>query len=225
LAREILMAVRAGGGSGDVDSNFRLRLAVDKARSQNMPKDSIERAIKRASGEAKDGIVEEIFYEGYGPHGVAIMVECVTENRNRTVSELRHALTRSGGNLGEAGSVAWQFKRVSYFAFSSAGKDFDKVFEVAVDGGADDVTSDGEMIEIVAPVEAFKILIDKLHTANFQPEEAGLKMLPTQEVELPLDDTLQVMRAIEGVEDLDDVQNVYSNLHISEEALQALESA
>ena len=226
LAREILMAVRAGGGSGDVESNFRLRLAVDKARSQNMPKDSIERAIKRASGEAKDGmIVEEIFYEGYGPHGVAIMVECVTENRNRTVSELRHALTRSGGNLGEAGSVAWQFKRVSYFAFSAAGKDFDKVFVVAVDGGADDVTSDGEMIEIVAPVEAFKILIDKLHSAGIQPEEAGLKMLPTQEVELPVDDTLQVMRAIEGVEDLDDVQSVYSNLHISEEALQALESA
>jgi len=226
LAREILMAVRAGGGSGDVDSNFRLRLAVDKARSSNMPKDSIERAIKRASGEAKDGmIMEEIFYEGYGPHGVAIMVECVTENRNRTVSELRHALARSGGNLGEAGSVAWQFKRVSYFAFPTAGKDFDKVFEVAVDGGADDVTSDGETIEIVAPVEAFKILIDKLHAAGMQPEEAGLKMLPTQEVELPVDDTLQVMRAIEGVEDLDDVQNVYSNLHISEEALQALESA
>jgi YebC/PmpR family DNA-binding regulatory protein len=226
LAREILMAVRAGGGSGDVDSNFRLRLAVDKARGSNMPKDSIERAIKRASGEAKDGmVVEEIFYEGYGPHGVAIMVECLTENRNRTVSELRHALTRSGGNLGEAGSVAWQFKRVSYFAFPVAGKDFDKVFEVAVDGGADDVTSDGETIEIVAPVEAFKILIDKLHAAGMQPEEAGLKMLPTQEVELPVDDTLQVMRAIEGVEDLDDVQNVYSNLHISDEALEALESA
>jgi len=226
LAREILMAVRAGGGSGDVDSNFRLRLAVDKARGSNMPKDSIERAIKRASGEAKDGmVVEEIFYEGYGPHGVAIMVECLTENRNRTVSELRHALTRSGGNLGEAGSVAWQFKRVSYFGFPSAGKDFDRVFEVAVDGGADDVTSDGETIEIVAPVEAFKILSDKLHSAGLQPEEAGLKMLPTQEVDLPLDGTLQVMRAIEGVEDLDDVQNVYSNLHISEEALQALESA
>jgi YebC/PmpR family DNA-binding regulatory protein len=226
LAREILMAVRAGGGSGDVDSNFRLRLAVDKARGSNMPKDSIERAIKRASGEAKDGmVVEEIFYEGYGPHGVAIMVECLTENRNRTVSELRHALTRSGGNLGEAGSVAWQFKRVSYFGFPAAGKDFDKVFEVAVDGGADDVTSDGETIEIVAPVEAFKILIDKLHAAGFQPEEAGLKMLPTQEIELPVEGTLQVMRAIEGVEDLDDVQNVYSNLHISEEALQSLESA
>lgn len=225
LTREILMAVRAGGG-GDIDSNFRLRLAVDKARSQNMPKDHIERAIKRASGEAKDGmILEEIFYEAYGPHGVAIMIECVTENRNRTVSEIRHALTRAGGNLGEAGSVGWQFKRVSYFAFQGAAKDFDKVFEVAVDGGADDVTTDGETIEIVAPVEAFKILIDKLHAAGFQPVEAGLKMLPTQEVELPVEDTLQVMHAIEGVEDLDDVQNVYSNLHISEEALQALESA
>jgi YebC/PmpR family DNA-binding regulatory protein len=217
------MAVREG--SVDIDSNFRLRLAVEKARAQNMPKDNIERAIKRGTGDAKDGmILEQIYYEGYGPHGVALMIECVTENRNRTVAELRHALTRSGGSLGEAGSVAWQFKRTSYFAFPAAGKDFDKVFELAVDGGADDVTSDEESVEIFAPVEAFKVLGDKLRAAKIIPEEAGLRMLPSQEIELNLDDTLQVMRTIEGVEDLDDVQNVYSNLHISEEAMASLES-
>jgi YebC/PmpR family DNA-binding regulatory protein len=224
LTREIVMAVREG--SVDIDSNFRLRLAVEKARAQNMPKDNIERAIKRGTGDAKDGmILEQIYYEGYGPHGVALMIECVTENRNRTVAELRHALTRSGGSLGEAGSVAWQFKRTSYFAFPAAGKDFDKVFELAVDGGADDVTSDEESVEIFAPVEAFKVLGDKLRAAKIIPEEAGLRMLPSQEIELNLDDTLQVMRTIEGVEDLDDVQNVYSNLHISEEAMASLESA
>jgi YebC/PmpR family DNA-binding regulatory protein len=224
LTREIVMAVREG--SVDIDSNFRLRLAVEKARAQNMPKDNIERAIKRGTGDAKDGmILEQIYYEGYCPHGVALMIECVTENRNRTVAELRHALTRSGGSLGEAGSVAWQFKRTSYFAFPAAGKDFDKVFELAVDGGADDVTSDEESIEIFAPVEAFKVLGDKLRAAKIIPEEAGLRMLPSQEIELNLDDTLQVMRTIEGVEDLDDVQNVYSNLHISEEAMASLESA
>jgi YebC/PmpR family DNA-binding regulatory protein len=146
LTREIAMAVREGGG-GDVDGNFRLRLAVEKARGQNMPKDNIERAIKRASGEGKDGVVyEQIFYEGYAPHGVAVMIECVTENRNRTVAELRHALSRSGGTLGEGGSVGWQFTRKSYFVIDSKGKDFDRIFELAVEGGADDVTEgDGEI--------------------------------------------------------------------------------
>jgi len=223
LTREIVMAVRESGT--DIDSNFRLRLAEEKARAQNMPKDNIDRAIKRGTGEAKDGMVlEQLFYEGYGPHGVALMIECVTENRNRTVAELRHALIRSGGNLGEAGSVAWQFKRSAYFAFPAAGKDFDKVFELAVDGGADDITSDDDSIEIIAPVESFKILSDKLRHAGITLEEAELRMLPTQEIDLSVDDTLQVMRTIEGVEDLDDVQNVYSNLHISEEAMAALET-
>jgi YebC/PmpR family DNA-binding regulatory protein len=139
---------------GDIDSNFQLRLAVEKARSQNMPKDNIERAIKRGTGEAKDGVVfEQLFYEGYAPHGVAIMIECVTENRNRTVAELRHLLTRHGGNLGESGSVAWQFKRAAYFAFSAKASDFDKIFEMAVESGADDVSQEGEAFEVIAPVE------------------------------------------------------------------------
>jgi YebC/PmpR family DNA-binding regulatory protein len=130
LTREIVMAAREGGA--EVDSNFRLRLAVEKARSQNMPKENIERAIKRGAGESKDGAVfEQIYYEGYGPHGVAIMIDCVTENRNRTVAEVRHMLSRSGGTLGEAGSVGWQFNRVAYFAIPAAKAKFDTVFEMS----------------------------------------------------------------------------------------------
>jgi YebC/PmpR family DNA-binding regulatory protein len=225
LAREIVMAAREGGG--DPESNFQLRIAVDKARSQNMPKDSIERAIKRGTGELKDGntVIEEITYEGYGPHGVAFMIACVTENRNRTVAELRHALSRSGGTLGEAGSVAWQFKRISYFSMPSAKHNFDKVFELALDGGADDVTQDEDTIEILAPVEAFKTMTNALRGAGITPEEANLRMIPNTEMELNVDQTLQVLRTIEAIEDLDDVQNVYSNLRISQEAMAAFEEA
>jgi YebC/PmpR family DNA-binding regulatory protein len=223
LAREILMAAREGGG--DPDSNFQLRLAIEKARGQNMPKDSIERAIKRGTGESKDGMTyEEMTYEGYAPHGVALMIACVTENKNRTVAELRHALSRAGGNLGEAGSVSWQFKPAAYFAISAAGKNFDKVFEVAVEGGADDVQSDDETIEIMAPVENFKIMLDTLRKAGFSPDEAELRMLPNQEMELEVEPTLQVMRTIEGLEELDDVQNVFTNLRISEAAMAAMEA-
>jgi len=224
LAREIAMAAREGGG--EIESNFKLRLAVDKARDQNMPKDSIDRAIKRGTGESKDGAVfEQVTYEGYAPHGVALMVECVTENRNRTVAEVRHTLTRSGGNMGEAGSVGWQFRRAAYFAIPSAGNDFDKIFEIGVDGGADDVTQEDDLIEIIGPVEVFKKLSDLLRGASVHVSDANLRMIPNQEMELEVDKTLQVMRTIEALEELDDVQAVYSNLRISDEAMAAMESA
>ena len=223
LTREIVMAAREGGA--DPDSNFRLRLAVDKARAQSMPKDNIDRAIKRATGEGKEGeVFEEVFYEGYAPNGVAVIIECVTENRNRTVSEVRHMLTRIGGSMGEVGSVSWQFKRAAVFSFDASKHNFDKVFELAVEGGADDVSLDGDEIEVVASVEAFKTLSDRFRAANILPEEAGLRMVPNQEIELGVEDTLQVIRAIESIEELDDVQNVYSNLKISEEALAAMEA-
>lgn len=222
LTREIVMAARDGGA--DVDSNFQLRLAIDKARGQNMPKENIERAIKRGSGESKEGeVFEECSYEGYGPKGVAIVIQCVTENRNRTVAEIRHNLTRAGGNLGEAGSVSWQFKRVAYFAIPSEGNDFDKIFELAVNGGADDVTQDEGYIEIIAPVPHFKTLSDTLRAADIQPEVAELRMIPNQLMDLGVDDTLQVMRAIESLEELDDVQAVFSTLNISAEAMAKLE--
>jgi YebC/PmpR family DNA-binding regulatory protein len=223
LTREIVMAAREGGG--DTDSNFRLRLAMEKARSQNMPKENIERAIKRGTGEGKDAAAyEEIFYEGYGPHGVAMMIECVTENRNRTVAEVRHLLNKSGGTLGEAGSVGWQFNRMAYFAVPSAKTDFDKLFEIAVENGAEDVTEDEDIYEILAPVESFKLLSDALRGANIEIEEAELRMIPTNEIELPVDQTLQVLRTIDTVEELDDVQNVFHAMHISDEVMAALEN-
>jgi YebC/PmpR family DNA-binding regulatory protein len=223
LARELVMAAREGGG--DPDNNVRLALAVEKARASNMPKDNIERAIRRGTGEDKEAAAfEEITLEGYGPHGVAIMVECVTDNRNRTVADLRHTFSRNGGNMAEAGAVGWQFERKSYFSFPSEELSYDKAFELALDAGADDVQDDEGTVEIVGPVETFKTISDALRAKNVHPEEAGLRLIPKQELELDTDDTLQVMRTIEAIEDLDDVQGVYHNLRLSEAALTALEA-
>jgi len=224
LAREIVIAAREGGG--DPDSNFRLRLAVDKARAENMPKDNIERAIRRGTGEDKDAAAfETITYEGYVGHGIAVLVETVTDNRNRTVSDLRHALSKAGGNMGELGSVAWQFDRIAYFSFPSSAMNFDQAFELGIESGADDVVEDNEIIEITGPVDSFKTIADALHAAKVQPEEAGLRMSPKEEMELGPDETVSVLKALETIEDLDDVQNVYSNLKVSDEALAALEAA
>lgn len=225
LTREIVMAAREGGA--DAESNFRLRLAVEKARGSNMPKENIERAIKRGTGEAKDGVVfEQVYYEGYASHGVALMIECMTENRNRTVAEVRHILSRSGGGMGEAGSVGWQFKRAAYFSVPNASDKFDTLFELALEAGADDVTLDDEdgTVEIVAPVESFKIIGDAMRAKGINPDEAELRMLPTQEMELGVQETLSVVKIVDALEELDDVQNVYHNLHISEEAIAALDA-
>jgi len=223
LTRELVMAAREGGG--DADTNFRLRLAIDRARSENMPKDNIERAIKRGTGESKEGdVMEQVFYEGYAPNGVALMIECFTENRNRTVAEVRHLLTRAGGSMGEAGSVAWQFSRKAYFAIPAKGNDYDKIFELAVEGGADDIDNDNEWIEIFSPAEAFKTISDALHKGGIKLDEAELRMIPNQEIELSNDDTMKVLHAIEQIEELDDVQNVFSTLHVSEEVMAALEA-
>lgn len=223
LAREISLAAREGGG--DPETNFTLRLAIDRAKAENMPKDNIERAIKRGTGEDKDGAaLEQILYEGYAPNGIALLIDVVTDNRNRTVAEVRHVLTRSNGNLADAGSVSWQFKRVAYFAFTAEGLDADEVFDVAVEGGADDVVIEDD-IEIFAPVEAFKELNDRLRDVGFEPEEATVRMVPNSVIELPADETLKIMGIIEGLEDLDDVRNVYTNLEISEEAVAMLAAA
>jgi len=224
LAREIVIAAREGGG--DPDSNIRLAYAVDKARSQNMPKDNIERAIKRGTGDLKEGnALEEMSYEGYAQHGVALMIACVTDNRNRTVSEIRHILSRFGGSMAEAGSVAWQFRRIAYYAFPSEGLNQDKVFEMAVEAGADDVIFDNGTVEIIGPVESFKDISDALKAARIHPEEAELRYSANNELELDVDDTLSVMKTIEALEDLDDVLIVYSALSISEEVLAQLEEA
>ncbi len=223
LAREISLAARESGG--DLDANFRLRLAVDRARAENMPKENIERAIKRGTGEDKSGSeLEELTYEGYGPHGVALMIFVATDNRNRTIADVRHVLNRFGGSMGENGSVSWQFNRMAHFTFPAEGHDPDVIFELAVEAGADDVQFEDENIEILGPVEFFKTIGDALRAANIEVEDAGLKYIPTNELELDVEATLQVMRCIEVLEDLDDVQEVFSNLSVSDEALARLEA-
>ena len=223
LAREIVIAAREGGS--DPTTNFRLRLAVDKARSENMPKDNIERAIKKGTGEDKEGGgLEELTFEGYGPHGSAIMVVCLTDNRNRTVPDIRHAFSK-GGSMAESGAVAWQFERKSYFSFPAKQLSFDKAFELGIEAGADDVVDSGDTIEIYGAVESFKTIADALHKVNVKPEEAGLSFIAKQEVELGVEETLQVMKMIENLEDYDDVQDVYHNVKMTDEALAALETA
>ncbi len=224
MAREITIAAREGGG--DLDTNFNLRLSVDRAKAQNMPKDNIERAIKRGTGEDKEGAqIEQVMYEGYGPNGAALLIETLTDNRNRTVSDLRHALSKSGGSMAEAGSVAWQFTRVSYFALDAAGHDQDQIFEMAVEAGADDVLFSDGMIEITAPLSEFKQILNTLQEAGIRPEEAELRFLPNTPLQLTPEKTAQVMRLIEQIEDMDDTQNVFSNLEVTDEALEMLESA
>ena len=224
LAREIVIAAREGGG--DIETNVRLELAIDKAKAANMPKDSIERAIKRGTGEDKEGAdFEEILYEGYAAHGVALMIECVTENRNRTVAELRHILSKSGGNMADPGSVSWQFDRMTYFALPSDKHDFDEIFELAVEAGADDIKQDDELIEIFGKPNTFGTIADHLSKANIKPEDSGIRFLPKQEIMLDTEQTIKVMKTIENLEELDDIQNIYSNLNITEEAVRAMEDS
>jgi YebC/PmpR family DNA-binding regulatory protein len=222
LAKEIQIAAREGGGDPDV--NFGLRLAVDRAKDANMPSSNIDRAIKRGTGEDRDAaIMEKIHYEGYAPHGVAVILNCITDNRNRTVADIRHVLSKHGGTMGQEGSVSWQFTRKSYFNIPCGNHTFDELFEIAIDTGADDVIEEEEYFEIVGPVEIFKKIHDRLKEAAIIPESSGLRMDPNQEVELNLEDTLQVMKTIDILEELDDIQEVYSNLKISDEALVGLE--
>jgi YebC/PmpR family DNA-binding regulatory protein len=224
LAREIAIAAREGGG--DAGSNFRLQLAIDRARAQNMPKDNIERAIKRGTGDLKEGnAIEEAVYEGYAPHGIALMISVVTDNRNRTVAEIRHILNRYGGSMAEAGSVGWQFKRIAYFGFEQGNLSEDKLFELSVEAGAEDVTFDEGWVEIVGSVESFKDISNALKSVKVTPEDAELRYQPTIETELDDNNTVQVLKMVEALEDLDDVQDVFHNLSISQSALSQLESA
>ncbi len=223
LAREITLAARTGGG--DPGMNVTLELAINRARSNNMPKDSIDRAIKRGTGESKDGIdLEEITYEGYLGRGVSAIIECVTENRNRTVADLRHLLSKAGGELASNGSVTWQFDRKAIYSVASDGKNFEKAFEAALEAGADDVTEEDGYIEIVGPIDTFKAIHDSLAEAKLKVEEAGIRYIPQNEIELDLEQTLSTMKAIMNIEELDDVQNVYSNLKITDEAVEAMEN-
>jgi len=222
LGREITIAARQGGGN--LDSNFTLRLAVEKAKRANMPKDNIERAIKRGTGELKGEELVEVMYEGYAPNGVAVLIQVLTDNKNRTVAEIRRALTRQGGNLAEAGAVAWQFNRRGYITIPPAGVDPDELFELAVEGGADDVEFGDDLIEIYADLENFQGVRQVLEDAGIEVDTAEISMIPTTVMQLDPKETLQVMKVIEALEDLDDVQQVYSNLDITDEAMAQYEA-
>lgn len=222
LAREIAIAAREGGSNPEF--NFRLRLAVDKAKAANMPKDNIERAIKRGTGELKGEELEEILYEAYAPHGVALMIQVLTDNRNRSVAEVRRILTRQGGSMAEAGGVAWQFERRGYIAISPNGADAERVFEVAVEAGADDVLISDDLIEVFSPLDAFQRVRQALENLGVRFETAELSLIPKATLQLDEKGTLQVMGVINALEELEDVQQVYSNLDISDEVMAKFEA-
>jgi YebC/PmpR family DNA-binding regulatory protein len=223
LAREITVAARMGGG--DADINFGLRLATDKARSANMPKDNIERAIKRGTGELKGEDLSEVMYEGYTPNGVAVLVKVLTDNKNRTVADIRRVLTRQGGTMAEAGAVAWQFERKGYIAIAPDGVDEDIIFEIAVDAGADDIVFGNDLIEVYADMENFRAVRQALEEAGIHFETAEVSMIPKTTLQLGERETLQVMGIIDALEELDDTQQVYSNLDISDEVMAKYEAA
>ncbi len=220
LAREIQFAARQGA---DPNFNFRLRLAVDKAKSENMPKDNIDRAIRRGAGLDSDGAqLEEVTYEGYGPHGVALHIQVVTDNRNRIVSELRRALTRGGGALGESGSVGWLFEQKGLITVAMGPKDQDKIFELALEAGAEDVQYGDGVAEVYTLPSDLQTVRQAFLDAKYQIEDAEVAMLAQTQVSLSPADTLQVLGLIEAIDELDDVVKVNSNLEISDEALEQL---
>ncbi len=217
LIRELTVAARLGGA--DPAANPRLRAAIDKALSHNMPKDTIQRAINKGSGAGDDGNYEQVRYEGYGPGGVAVMVDCLTDNRNRTVAEVRHAFTKAGGNLGTDGSVAYLFTKAGVINFP-AGSDEDAIMEVALEAGAEDViTHDDGSIEVVTAPADFEAVKQALETAGLAPESAEVTMRASTTVSLNAADAEKMIRLLERLEDLDDVQQVYSNADISEDVL------
>ena len=220
LIREITVAARAGGG--DPAANPRLRAAIDKALSNNMTRDTVDRAVKRGSGESEGENYEEIVYEGYGPNGVAIMVECLTDNRNRTVAEVRHAFNKHGGNLGTSGSVGFLFSKLGMITFPQ-GSDEEKIMEAALDAGADDViVNDDTSIDVTTTPEEFVAVKEAMQEQGLAAEQADVIMQASTTVELELEDAQKAMRLVDALEDLDDVQKVHSNVEISDEVMAQL---
>ncbi len=217
LIREITIAAKMGGS--DLDANPRLRLAVDKAKGQSMPKDNIERAIKRGAGETDGADYLEIRYEGYGPGGTAVMVDCLTDNRNRTVADVRHAFTKFGGNLGADGSVNYLFNQVGQLLFA-AESDEEAVMEAAIEAGAEDVIVDDDgSIEVLTEPAEFETVRDDMHAAGMVAESAEVTMRASTSAALEVKEAGSMIKMLDMLEDLDDVQNVYSNADISEDVL------
>lgn len=214
IIREVSVAARAGGG--DPETNPRLRLAMDKAQAANMPKDNVQRAVAKATGEADGVNYEEIRYEGYGIAGAAVIVDTMTDNKTRTVAEIRHAFSKYGGNLGTDGSVAFMFKHCGQFMFAP-GTDEDAVMEAALEAGAEDVVTDEEgVIEVLCAVTEYHAVKTALEAAGFTPEQSEITWKPDVETELEGDDGVKMQKLLDALEDLDDVQEVYTNVIINE---------
>lgn len=218
LIREVMVAAKAGGS--DLSGNPALRTAVDKAKAQSVPKDAIERAIKRGAGELDGSDYEEIRYEGYGPAGIAVIADCLTDNRNRTVAEVRHAFTKSGGNLGQAGSVAFMFNSMGVLTYAP-GSDEDAIMEAALEAGADDVvTEEDGLIEVITPAEEYVKIRQAMTDQGLEPVDSELTMRASNNTELSVEEGEKVMRLIDMLEELDDVQEVFSNADFPDALLQ-----
>jgi len=221
LARRIIVAAREGGG--DPDDNLILRYAVDDAKSANMPNDTINRAIKKATGELGGENYEPVVYEGYGPGGVAFMVECLTDNRNRTAPEMRKIFERAGGQLGETNCVGWMFQSKGTFVIAAEAADEDTLMEVAIDAGADDVFTEGDMFEIICEVAAFGAVKQALADKGIETISAELGRVSDTRIAVDEAKAQQIIRLMEALEDHDDVQNVFANFDIPEDILAGLE--
>jgi len=218
LIKEMTAAARGGGG--DPDMNPRLRLAVSTAKAANMPADNIKKAIMRGTGELPGISYEDINYEGYGPGGVAIFIHVLTDNKNRTVAELRHVLSKNGGNLGETGCVGWMFDRKGYFVVEKSGADEDKLMELALGAGADDMREDGSNFEILTTPENFEPVRAALEAQSIPTASAEISMIPQNYIKLEGKPAQTMLKLMEALEDHEDIQNVWSNFDIDESALE-----
>ena len=220
VTRDIMVAAREGGG--DVGMNPRLALAVEKAKAENMPKDNIERAIKRGTGEIEGADYEEMTYEGYAPGGVAVFVEALTDNTNRTVADVRSLFSKRGGSLGQSGSVAYLFSQKGVFEIKADGQDEDELFLLAAEAGAEDLAREGDAFVVTTPVERFGAVQAALAEAGIEPEEASLQRIPTTVVALSPDEARKVAGLIEALEEHPDIQAVYTTLEFDEATVEAV---
>ncbi len=220
LIKEITMAAKSGGG--DPEGNPRLRTAVAAAKAENMPADNIKRAIQRGTGELEGVNYEEITFEGYGPGGVALLVDVTTDNRNRTVSEIRHTFTKNGGNLGEAGSVAWMFHKKGQIAVPKSAAKEDDLMNIVLESGGDDLNDDGDNWEILTAPNAYEAVLEAVKKAGYEVVHSALGMVPQNYIKLEGAAANQMIRLLEAIEDSDDVQNVYSNFDVDQAQLEAV---
>jgi len=220
IIKEITVAARLGGG--DIASNPRLRMAVDKAKMSNMPKDNIERAIQKGTGELPGVVYEEVTYEGYGPEGVAVFIEAMTDNKNRTVAEMRYILSKAGGNLGENGSVSWMFDKKGMIVVPKEAVGEEKLTEMAIEAGVDDIQDAGENFELYCDTSAFIDAVRALEEAGLPLEDSTMTMIPKNTVSLDENGAKKVLKMMDMLEDNDDVQNVFANFDIDDEIMEKL---